>query len=113
VKNKPDILRALPQRRYKFGEFTVVVLGDIETRDAVDYRYILAVVRDGDPEPGIYLCCERGSNGVYQMRLMMQDGAEVLADDPRFADIEAFTLSGLDVLRQILNLGDEEAYRLL
>ncbi len=113
MKNKPDILRALPQRRYKFGEFTVVVLGDIETRDAVDYRYILAVVRDGDPEPGIYLCCERGDGGIYQMRLIMRDGAEVLADDPRFADVEAFTLSGLDVLRQILNLGDEEPYRLL
>jgi len=111
--NKPDILRALPQRRYKFGEFTVVVLGDIETRDAVDYRYILAVVRDGDPEPGIYLCCEHGDGGVYQMRLIMRDGAEVLADAPRFADIEVFTLSGLDVLRQILNLGDEEPYRLL
>jgi len=111
--NKPDILRALPQRRYKFGEFTVVVLGDIETRDAVDYRYILAVVRDGDPEPGIYLCCELGDGGIYQMRLIMRDGAEVLADDPRFADIEVFTLSGLDVLRQILNLGDEEPYRLL
>ncbi len=111
--HKPDILRALPQRRYKFGEFTVVVLADIETRDTVDYRHIVAVVCDGDPEPGIYLCCERAAGGVYQMRLMMRDGAEVIADDPQFADLEAFTLSALDVLRQILNLGDEEPYRLM
>lgn len=111
--NKPDIRRALPQRRYKFGEFTVVVLGDIETGDAATYRYIMAVVRDGDPDPGIYLCCETGKQGAQQMRLMMRDGAEVIADDPGFADLDVFTTAALDVLRQILNLGDEEAYRLL
>lgn len=111
--NKPDIRRALPQRRYKFGEFTVVVLGEIETGAAVNYRYIVAVVRDGDPEPGIYLCCEAGKQGAHHMRLMMRDGAEVIAEDPGFANVEIFTTAALDVLRQILNLGDEEAYRLV
>jgi hypothetical protein len=113
VTNKPDIRRALPQRRYKFGEFTVVVLGDIETGDAVNYRYILAVVREGDAEPGIYLTCENARGGQQQLRLVMRDGAEVIAEDPQYADIEVFTAAGLDMLRQILNLGDEEAYRLM
>ncbi|MBI5461009.1 MAG: hypothetical protein HY941_02360 [Gammaproteobacteria bacterium] len=111
--NKPDIRRALPQRRYTFGEFTVVVLGDIETDDAVNYRYILAVVREGDAEPGIYLTCESVRGGQQQLRLVMRDGAEVIAADPQYADIEVFTAAGLDMLRQILNLGDEEAYRLM
>ena len=111
--NKPSILTAVPQRRYKYGEFTVVVLGEIETRDAINYRYILAVVREGDPEPGIYLTCESGRNGQQQIRLVMRDGAEVIAEDPAYADIEAFCEAGLDVLRQLLNLGDEEPYRLM
>jgi hypothetical protein len=111
--NKPDIRRALPQRRYKFGEFTVVVLGDIETGDAVNYRYIMAVVREGDAEPGIYLTCENVRGGQQQLRLIMRDGAEVIAEDPQYADVEVFTVAGLDILRQILNLGDEEAYRLM
>lgn len=111
--NKPSILTAVPQRRYKYGEFTVVVLGEIETQDAINYRYILAVVRDGNPEPGIYLTCESGRNGQQQIRLVMRDGAEVIAEDPAYADIEAFCEAGLDVLRQLLNLGDEEPYRLM
>lgn len=111
--NKPSIQRAVPQRRYQYGEFSVVVLGDIESQDALNYRYILAVVRDGDPEPGIYLTCESGRNGQQQVRLVMRDGAEVIAEDPAYADLEVFTAAGLDVLRQLLNLGDEEPYRLM
>jgi hypothetical protein len=111
--NKPKILSAIPQRRYKFGEFTVVVLGEIESSDALDYRYIMAVVRDGDPEPGIYLTCEAGPGGQRQLRLIMRDGAEVVADDPAYADIEAFCAAGLKMLQQILNLTDEEPYRLM
>lgn len=111
--NKPSIQTAVPQRRYKYGEFTVVVLGEIESDDAINYRYILAVVRDGDPEPGIYLTCESGRNGQQQVRLVMRDGAEVLAEDPAYADLEVFCVAGLDVLRQLLNLGDEEPYRLM
>ena len=111
--NKPAIQRAVPQRRYKYGEFSVIVLGEIESPDAVDYRYILAVLRDGDTEPGIYLTCENGGNGAQQIRLVMRDGAEVIAEDHSYADIETFTAAGLDVLSQLLNLGDEEPYRLM
>lgn len=111
--NKPSIQTAVPQRRYKFGEFTVVVLGEIESHDAVNYRYILAVVRDGDPEPGVYLTCESGRNRQQHIRLVMRDGTEIIAEDPAYADIEVFCEAGLDVLRQLLNLGDEEPYRLV
>ncbi|MFA7386319.1 MAG: hypothetical protein WCZ87_01515 [Thiohalobacteraceae bacterium] len=111
--NKPDIKRAIPQRRYKFGEFTLVVLGDVESGDSLTYHYILAVVRDGDAEPGIYLTAEAGAAGTVQLRLVMRDGNEVIAEDPGLGDIEVFSATGIDMLRQILNLGDEEAYRLL
>ncbi|MFN2309232.1 MAG: hypothetical protein ABR553_05785 [Gammaproteobacteria bacterium] len=113
MQNKPNILRAIPLRRYTFGEFTVVVLGDIESPDAQDYRYILAVVREGDPEPGIYLTCEAKPGGQQQVHLVMRDGSEMVAEDPGYADIEVFCTAGLAMLQQLLNLSDEEPYRLL
>jgi len=59
--NKPGIMTAMPRRRYRYGEFTVVVLGDIESSDGIDYRYIMAVVKGADPEPGLYLTAKRGT----------------------------------------------------
>ena len=44
----PKIQTAIPQRRYQFGEYTGVVLGEIESSDAVKYQYILALVREGE-----------------------------------------------------------------
>lgn len=112
MQNKPDIKRAIPQRRYKYGEFEVVLLGDIESGDEHDYRYIIAVVREGESLPGLYLTCERTRPGSCPVRLIMRDGVQLLADDARLQDEEVFCATGLDVISQVLNLGDEEPYRL-
>ena len=44
----PKIQTAIPQRRYQLGEYSGVVLGEIESSDGVKYRYILALVREGE-----------------------------------------------------------------
>lgn len=111
--NKPDIKRAIPRRRYKFGEFMVVVLGDVESGDAVSYRYLMAVVREGDAEPGIYVTCEHGSAPACRLRVVMHDGAQVVAEHAEYRDEEIFAAAALEIVRQILNLGDEEPYRLM
>ena len=49
--SKPGIVTAIPKRRYTLGEFSLVVLGEIESNDNRDYGYIMAVVRGTDPEP--------------------------------------------------------------
>ena len=41
-----NIQTAIPKRRYRIGEFTAVVLGEVESEDRADYRYIMAVVDD-------------------------------------------------------------------
>lgn len=112
MKHKPDIKRALPQRRYKYGEFEVVLLGDIESGDGLDYRYILAVVREGENAPGMYVTCERGTSDNCPVRLIMRDGVQLLANDHRLQDLDVFCDTGLDVISQVLNLSDEEPYRL-
>jgi hypothetical protein len=112
MQNKPSILTAIPKRRYKLGLFNVVILGDIETEDAIRYRYIAAVVQEGDPEPGIYLTCEPHKPDGFQMRLVMADGADVIGSDPAWRGLDEFTEAVLDTTQQLLNLGDEEPFRL-
>jgi hypothetical protein len=114
--NKPGILTAIPKRRYKYGEFTVVVLGDIESSDGIDYRYIMAVVKGADPEPGLYLTAEKagrmGQQYDYTMRILMRDGAEVIATSPAWGELDAFIREGLAIVSEVLELSDEVPYQL-
>jgi hypothetical protein len=113
---KPGIATAIPKRRYRLGEFTLVVLGDIESRDGVDYRYIMAVIRGQDPEPGIYITAERGGRagpGEFSMRFIMQDGSEVIGSATQWGDLDAFVEEATGIVSRVLNLGDETSYRLM
>ena len=114
--DKPGIVTAIPRRRYRYGEFTVVVLGDIESSDGIDYRYIMAVVKGSDPEPGLYLTAERlvggGRQAGYTMRMLMRDGAEVIATSSEWEDLEAFVRDGLEIVSEVLQLSDEVPYQL-
>lgn len=114
--NKPGIITAIPERRYRYGEFTVVVLGDIESSDGIAYRYIMAVLKGADPEPGLYLTAERPSSGNrqagYTMRIVMSDGADVIATSPAWDDLDVFARDGLEIVSQMLELSDEVPYQL-
>ena len=114
--NKPDIVTAIPKRRYKLGEFTLIVLGEIESNDDRDYVYIMAVVRGADSEPGIYLTAERNrspdSEG-YDMRLIMRDGEEMIGSSADWREVGAFTDAAISMVSSILNLSDEEPYRMM
>jgi hypothetical protein len=122
--NKPGILTAIPKRRYQYGEFTVVVLGDIQSNDGIDYRYIMAVLKGADPDPGLYLTAEKaavaappdagaGSESGYTMRMIMRDGADVLATSPRWSELDAFVREGLEIVSEVLDLSDEVPHQLL
>lgn len=116
--NKPGIVTAVPKRRYKYGEFSMVILGDIESNDDKKYRYIMAVIRGTDPEPGIYITAEHDRPAVqgrsdYNMRIVMQDGAEVIGSSGDWHDLDAFANEALGIVGQLLNLSDEEPYRLM
>lgn len=115
--NKPNIKTAIPKRRYRFGEFDVVILGEVETGDANRYQYIAAVLRQQDPEPGMYLTAERNppsraAEGRYGMRLIMPEGSQLVRSSDDWRDLERFAEDVLDVMRSVLKLGDEEAFRL-
>lgn len=113
--HKPGIVTAIPRRRYTYGEFSVIVLGDVESNDGVDYRYIAAVVQGQDPEPGMYITAEQGGGSQaadLEMRLVMRDGAQTIGNSEEWRDLDAFADEALRVISRVLNLGDETPYRL-
>jgi hypothetical protein len=112
--NKPGIMTAIPRRRYTYGEFTVVVLDAIDSNDGIDYRYIMAVVKGADTEPGLYVTAEKaartGQQSDYVMRILMRDGAAVISTSPAWSELDAFVQDGLDVVGEVLDLSDEVPY---
>jgi hypothetical protein len=113
--SKPGFKTAIPRRRYKLGEFSIVVLGEIESSDGIDYQYILAVVQGQDPEPGLYITAEKvaAPAGEYSMRIVMKDGAEVIDSSAEWGRLDPFVDEALGIVSKVLNLGDETPYRLM
>ena len=112
---RPKIATAIPRRRYRLGEFTLVVLGDVESKDGVDYQYIMAVIRGEDPDPGIYITAERGGgtgSREFSMRFIMRDGSEVIGSSTRWHDLDAFVEEATGIVIRVLSLSDETPYRL-
>ncbi len=108
----PIITRALPERRYQYGEFIVTVLGDIESGDARRYRYLLAVAQEGDPRPGLFVFSETAAEGNFNLGVAMADGEQIVASAPAFGDLELFVREALGVIGTMLNLEDEMPHRL-
>jgi hypothetical protein len=112
--HKPKIHTAVPKRRYRLGEYLVTVLGEIDSADGIDYRYILATLVEGESEPGLYVTAERQRpEGAYAMRVIMHDGAQVVGSSDRWGELELFAADALDAVVKILGLDDEQIRRLM
>jgi len=113
----PKIQTAIPQRRYQLGEYSGVVLGEIESSDGVKYRYILALVREGDSRPGFYVTAEknprsRAPEGSHRLRVITQGLDEEIESSDRWVDLDAFCEEALKVAGKVLGLSGEEPMRL-
>jgi hypothetical protein len=113
IVNKPGIATAIPVRRYSFGEFTLSVLGDIESSDGIHYTYVMAVIQGQDPEPGIYLTAEKGAGAGYDMRLVMHDGEEIIGHSEQWDNLGVFVEQAITIVSRVLNLSDEVPYQLM
>ncbi len=114
----PRILTAIPKRRFQYGDFGVSVLGEIESGDERDYRYVAAFVREGESQPRLYVVCERlppgqRSEGSYALRVVNAVMDEVMEIDDRWVDFDAFTEQALEMGGQLLGLEQETPYSLL
>lgn len=111
----PGIRTAIPQRRYRLGDFSGVVLADIESDDGVDYRYVFAWVRDGEHQPGFYVLAVRdpGRPGDFALRVLSASLDRELDVSGRWRDLDLFCDQAIALAQQALGLGDEQAWRLM
>lgn len=113
---RPNIRTAIPKRRYVIGEFSAVVLGDIDSPDPNRYELIFAAVREGDSEPLLYVISERArraerDQGSHRLRLITGNSERLLGVSDRWGDPERFVDQALDVTRKTLMLTDEPVAR--
>lgn len=115
--NAPKIQTAIPLRRYRLGAYTAVVLGEIESSDGIEYRYILALVREGEARPRVYVTAEknpraRAQEGSHRMRVIMETLEEDRGSSDRWGDPDVFAAEGLSLVAGMLGLA-EQAQRLM
>ncbi len=111
--NAPKIQTAIPQRRYQFGEYTGVVLGDIESGDEVKYQYILALVREGEGRPSFYVTAEKNPRrrlheGSHRLRVITPGLDEEIGCSDAWAELDAFCAEAFTVAAKVLGLSDEQ-----
>ena len=114
----PNIKTAVPKRRYAIGEFSAVLLGEIESGDPNRYEHIFAAVREGDSQPLLYVISERARRaeqdaGSHRIRIIAGNDEHVLGVSDRWRDVDAFVEQALDVTRKTLMLTDEPVARVM
>ncbi len=113
----PRIRTALPKQRFHYGDYLVSVLGDIDSGDTREYRYLAAFVREGESQPRLFVCCERlppgrRADGGYALRVVNAAMDEVMAIDDRWADLDVFIEQALKMGGQLLGLEQDTPYPL-
>ena len=113
----PKIQTAIPKRRYQFADYNGVVLGDIESTDSVNYRYILALVHEGENKPEFYVTAEknprsRAQEGSHRLRVIAPNLDEELESSDRWTDLDAFCEQAFQVAGKVLGIADEQPVRL-
>ncbi len=109
----PVIKSAIPKRRYQFGEFLLVVLGEIESGDETSYHFLIGIIPDGATQPELFISAEpcprsQADEGAYQMRVIAEKVSQTIKKSDRWCELEAFVDDALVVVSQLLNLTDEK-----
>jgi len=113
--NAPQFSTAIPKRRYQMGDFSIVVLGDVESTDGSDYRYIFAMVQDGSKEPSFYVTAvhQPGPDGDYVLKIVAPNMERDLDHSDAWRDLDIFTEQAISLAQQVMGLKDEAAHRLM
>jgi hypothetical protein len=118
MKDKPLITTAIPKRRYQIGDYSASLLGEIASGDERVFRYILAFVAMGQREPSLYVCSEQSppaesDRGRYRLRLINEAMSEIMEQDDRWGELDAFAEQAVQLGMQALGLHGAQVMRLL
>jgi hypothetical protein len=113
----PHILTAIPKRRYQLGSFLVNILSDIKTDDSTEYRYIMALIDEGEPQPCLYVTAEvnppgERQQGRYRIRVVLDTQEKEMGSADEWGDIENFSIFSMGIAAKLYQLSDEEPRRL-
>lgn len=113
----PKIRTAMPQRRYRYGDFAVTLLGEVDSADGRDYEFLMAFVRDGEAQPQLFVAAERlppgqRADGSHRLRVINSAMDEIMAVDSRWGLRDPFAEQALQIGAQLLGLEQETVYPL-
>lgn len=96
----PVIHTAIPKRRYQVGPYQAVLLGDIESPDPVRYQFILAVIRQGESRPGLFVTAEKNPRsqsaaGSHRLRVISDQIDETRGSSDGYARPDEFAAAAL------------------
>jgi hypothetical protein len=108
----PVIKTAIPKRRYQFGEFSLVVLGEIESGDGISYQFLVSIIPEGKNAPELFISAEKcppnqREAGIYQMRVLAEQASKTIKQSDRWQDLDEFMQDALALASELLNLSDE------
>lgn len=114
----PKIQTAIPKQRYQFGEYSISVLGEIESPDPRSYQFIMAFVPEGKSEPVLYICSEKSPpkdrhEGSHRLRVVNQAMSEIMSTGDQWRNLETFSEEALKLGEQLLGLSGEQPVRLM
>jgi hypothetical protein len=110
--NSPQFATAIPKRRFQIGDFSAVVLGDVESTDDNNYRYIFAMVQDGSKDPNFYVLSIQRPGG-YLLKVVAPNMERELDTSDAWRDLDIFTEQAISLAQQVMGLKDEAAHRLM
>lgn len=116
--NFPKINRAIPRKRFQVGEYSVTVLGEVESPDIASYQFIMAFVADGKQEPALYITSEKTPpkdrhEGSHRLRVINSAMSEIMDTADHWKDIDTFTPEAMKLGMQILGLSGEQPSQLM
>lgn len=112
----PTFKTALPKRRFKYGEFMVSALAEIDSNDGQDYWFVLAFVPEGQPVPTLCVASQvntEDDEGSHRLRMYTSNDARDLGASDNWKNLDTFVEAGLELGGRVLKLGDEEPFRLM
>jgi hypothetical protein len=113
----PKIRTAIPQRRYRYGDYGVTILGDVDSGDERSYQFVAAFVKEGQAQPQLFVVSEilppdQRAQGSHALRVVNSSMDEILETGARWGQLAAFTDQALTIGAQMLGLEQEQPFPL-
>jgi len=114
----PKISTAIPKKRYQLGEYSITLLGEVETPDFPGYFYIMAFVPEGKTEPVLYICSEKTPpnlrhEGVARLKVINSAMSEIMDTNDSWKNLDDFAAEAINMGAELLGIQSEQVVPLM